>query len=240
MGTRNVTAVVLDGEYRIAQYCQWDGYPEGQGSEVLDFLTNKMDMERFKEALRETRWVTDEEHTKLWEGFGADGSGFVSMDISNAFKEVHPQLDRDMGAKVLEFVQEQADPVMLNDSIDFAKDGLFCEWAYVIDLDKGVLEVYSGFGQEAQPEGSRFGSEVAENGYAAVGLVKIYDLDNLPEEERFIKELTDDEDVLTEDNVNYVLSTLRQRSDDVETVNHIANYIEANIDDFLEAVNRSD
>lgn len=32
MGTRNLTAVYLDGQYKVAQYGQWDGYPEGQGN----------------------------------------------------------------------------------------------------------------------------------------------------------------------------------------------------------------
>jgi hypothetical protein len=34
MGTRNLIAVFFDGEYRVAQYSQWDGYPEGQGGNV--------------------------------------------------------------------------------------------------------------------------------------------------------------------------------------------------------------
>jgi hypothetical protein len=31
-------------------------------------------------------------------------------------------------------------------TLDFASDGLFCEWAYVVDLDgeEGALEVYKG------------------------------------------------------------------------------------------------
>ena len=32
MGTRHLIAVQLDGEYKIAQYGQWDGYPEGKVS----------------------------------------------------------------------------------------------------------------------------------------------------------------------------------------------------------------
>ena len=27
MGTRNLTCVFKDGEYKVAQYGQWDGYP---------------------------------------------------------------------------------------------------------------------------------------------------------------------------------------------------------------------
>jgi len=241
MGTRNLTCVVSDGEYRIAQYCQWDGYPSGQGVTVLDFLSNKMDRDRFESALKETKWITEEEHTKLWEGFGADGSGMVTMDIADAFKKVHPQLDRDMGANVLEFVQESDCPVVLNDSIDFAKDGLFCEWAYVVDLDKNVLEVYSGFGKEKLDEGSRFGNDIDDNGYSAVGLVKTYSLDDLPDEETFLKDLEprdedeDEEELMTKDSVFAVIDHIRSGDHGNDIVaDRICNYLEANIDEFLE------
>lgn len=238
MGTRSLTCVVKDGEYKVAQYCQLDGYPSWQGVTVLDFLKNKMDRDRFESALKQTKWITDEEHTKLWAEVGADGSGFVPMDIGNKFKALHPQLDRDMGADVLEFVQESDSPVTLQDSVDFAKDGLFCEWAYVIDLDKNVLEVYSGFKDNA-PEGNRFGTDVGENGYAPVSMVKAYDLDNLPDPETFIAELTprdeDEEDPMTKDDVFAVIDHIRSGDHGNDTVaDRICNYMEANVDEFLE------
>lgn len=241
MGTRNLICVVLNGEYRIAQYCQWDGYPEGQGATVLDFLTNKMDRDRFESALKETKWITDEELTKLWKGFGADGSGMVNLTVSNAFKEIHPQLDRDMGANVLEFIQESDYPIVLNDSIDFAKDGLFCEWAYVVDLDKNVLEVYSGFGKEKLPENSRFGNDMSEDGYSTIGLVKTYDLIDLPDEETFVAELTpsdedeDEDGPMTKDAIFAVIDHIRSgdHGDDI-VADRICNYMEANIDEFME------
>ena len=30
MGTRHITAVVSEGQFVVAQYGQWDGYPTGQ------------------------------------------------------------------------------------------------------------------------------------------------------------------------------------------------------------------
>ena len=61
MGTRNLTGVYLDGQYKVAQYGQWDGYPEGQGITVLTFLRDKMDLELFKEALRNSSYIPSEE-----------------------------------------------------------------------------------------------------------------------------------------------------------------------------------
>nr|DAN70796.1 MAG TPA: hypothetical protein [Caudoviricetes sp.] len=77
MGTRNLTAVYLDGQYKVAQYGQWDGYPEGQGITALTFLRDKMDLELFKEALRNSSYIPSEELTALWKQYGqtrTDGS----------------------------------------------------------------------------------------------------------------------------------------------------------------------
>ena len=38
MGTRSLIAVKSNEKYKIAQYSQWDGYPDGQGKTVLEFL----------------------------------------------------------------------------------------------------------------------------------------------------------------------------------------------------------
>ena len=36
MGTRHLICAISDDEYRIAQYGQWDEYPEGQGAAILE------------------------------------------------------------------------------------------------------------------------------------------------------------------------------------------------------------
>ncbi len=54
MGTRNVTAVILDGEKRVCQYCQWDGYPTWAGAHIMEFLKD-CDFEQFKKALLNTK-----------------------------------------------------------------------------------------------------------------------------------------------------------------------------------------
>lgn len=57
MGTRHLISVVLDGEYKIAQYGQWDGYPSGQGQAIVDFLLDNFDREAFKRQLAKCRFL---------------------------------------------------------------------------------------------------------------------------------------------------------------------------------------
>ena len=47
MTTRSLTAVKVDGEYKIAQYGHYDGYPLGQGIYVLKFLLEDMKKDKF-------------------------------------------------------------------------------------------------------------------------------------------------------------------------------------------------
>lgn len=173
MGTRNLTAVMIDGEYKIAQYGQWDGYPSYQGVRALDFLHNA-DLEQFKEAVRKTRWLTAEE---------------VETLNKNGWRKTHNHLSRDHGAKILHLVAEGATE-LIND-IDFAKS-FSCEWAYVIDFDTNTFEVYKGYNTEPEV-GGRFGEKILD--YTSLGnyypprRVKSYSLDSLPTEEEFLSDL---------------------------------------------------
>src|SRR2546429_6341285 len=139
MGTRNLTAVIHNGEYVIAQYGQWDGYPEGQGNIARKFLREKFDRSAFIERLKEVRWITQEEMEAGYKAAGHDGkSDWLTDTVSQRFNAAFPYLTRDHGAKILELIQNSTGPVLLKDSHDFARDSLFCEWAYVIDLDRNT------------------------------------------------------------------------------------------------------
>ena len=144
MGTRHLTCVVKDGEYKVAQYGQWDGYPSGQGKTVLEFLSN-LNRDKFLTALSATYQPTQEQITAWWREVGHDigtNDGWVSVDISNKYKDKHPSLSRDTGANILQLIQDASGPVPLNLHLTFAAESLFCEWAYVVDFDKNTFEVY--------------------------------------------------------------------------------------------------
>lgn len=195
MGTRNLTAVVVDGEYKIAQYGQWDGYPEGQGVIVLHFL-QRSNLDKFKEKCRAAQWITDEELKARWDECGADGRDWVNSFVSNKFNKTYPHLSRNCGAKVLAIVRDAPKGIKLGNNIDFASDSLFCEWAYVIDLDKRTFEVFRGFNKKKLNKKSRFSNAkriINPNGtaseYEPIRLVKSYPLYDLPKKKEFIKEI---------------------------------------------------
>jgi hypothetical protein len=203
MGTRNLTMVISNGEYKVAQYGQWDGYPSGQGSVVLDFLKNA-DMKKFRQNIDRCRFIDkskrkQQEIKNFMKKIGA-GNGWMNMEQSRLYQEKYPCLTRDAGAGVLELIYqtEDNDLIWLNDNVDFAADSLFCEWAYLIDLDKNVLEVYRGFNTEPLEEGQRFAKmpkdkEASE--YHPIRMIKSYDLNNLPNLTEFIQELEVKEEV---------------------------------------------
>ena len=60
----------------------------------------------------------------------------------------------------------------MEDNSDFIKDSLFCEYAYIINLDTHDLEYWRGFQEEPDPF-NRYGCDVRDNYYPCKLLLKI-------------------------------------------------------------------
>lgn len=193
--------VISEKKTRVAQYGQWDHYPSGQGATVLSFLRGA-DLAEFKKKVNKLKWITKAQAKKI--------------EADKNWTENYPYLSRDAGAEVLNAVmygkmpvrvgygdkqEKEVSVIGLSDSSEFAADSLFCEWAYVIDLDKRTLEVYKGFNSEPLSETERFQylSKKSEGGYQPVRMVKSYSLDELPDEGTFVSECSPKEEVEEED-----------------------------------------
>jgi hypothetical protein len=185
MGTRNLTCVVKDGEFKVAQYCQWDGYPTGQGKTIVEFIqyiTADQDarLVPFFKALDNCQFIDHCCIKKLWVECGADPeSDMVPMDVSDKFAKLHPQFHRDTGANILDMILKH-NGLKLNDERDFAAESLFCEYAYVLDMDQAVLEIYKGF-HKGESVG-RFSKLPTENEYSPVTLYKTIPFNDLNED----------------------------------------------------------
>ena len=184
MGTRNLTMVMLDEQYRVAQYGQWDGYPDGQGATILEFLhklCHSNGFEEFKDRIRNCSFATKEQLTELQE------------KIDNKTIPFPEHMSRNMGGKILRAIMDSEDPLLLKNGFSFALDSLFCEWAYVVDLDKEVFEVYQGFNKAKLDKKDRFHESKfsdqekeaedynpEESGYYPIRLAASFSLSDLP------------------------------------------------------------
>ncbi len=123
MGTRNSTLVKLDGEIKVAQYGQWDGYPTGQGQTIQDFL-KKVDIKDFKEKVKILRPITKEE----------------TEEVNNTpnWQKEYPYLSRDAGADVLNMIADGKVKFLVLDP-DFINDSLLCEYWYELNLNEETV-----------------------------------------------------------------------------------------------------
>jgi hypothetical protein len=185
----------MDGEYRVAQYGQWDGYPEGQGLTCLRFLRDQMNEKDFRDALSQIKYIDAEKLQRMWLDYGMYEDGSIKISDADRFRKAYPEFSRDTGAEILTMIQNnRIQSNSLEDCLIFAAESLFCEWAYVVDFDRRTFEVYMGFNKTPLNESDRFfflreyedPDEYSGGVYHGVKLVREFDLDNLPDDEMFL------------------------------------------------------
>lgn len=146
MGTRNLTKVIdSTNRVRVAQYGQWDGYPEYTGTRILDFIRENGMLDRIENNLRKVHFLSEDELKQFYEGY-ADSDGFMSMDSSNSFDLVYPALSRNTGCDILKVIAYSTGHTLaLWDDSEFEKDELFCEGVYTINYySRTFTSTYNG------------------------------------------------------------------------------------------------
>ena len=197
MGTRHLTIVFDAGEYRVAQYGQWDGYPEGAGVKILRFLRDEMDEFKFRIRLSRFNFIEESDNDAIKKRIDmafSDGIGGYCF----------PEFSRDTGCDILPMIQNgMATTRYLGNNLDFAADSVFCEWAYVVDFYHRTFEVFQGFNKTPLEENERFyflidkaDPDHAPSGarYYPVRLAATFDLDNLPEDDEFLDVFKDNDE----------------------------------------------
>ena len=157
MGTRNLTVVKgSTGITKIAQYGQWDGYPSYSGVRALEFLRDKTNQYNLFSKLGNVEFVGDEEVDTLYKQY--ESTDWENKDFLNAY----PGLHRDTGVGILEVVANSTNTIKTVDNSEFAKDDLFCEGIYEVNLMT-----------------NKFTTIYADNKVS-------YDLDDLPSDEEYL------------------------------------------------------
>ncbi|PPQ62814.1 hypothetical protein CVT24_000508 [Panaeolus cyanescens] len=178
MSTRCLICIWWKGGWYLAQYASHSGYPDGQGLHIFKFLIVPGNIEKLK--------------------IGLEGCVYeVTSDEAEEMSEMYPSLCGTTGAYVLTIIAGRATsksnmaiPLQLN--LEFANDSAFCEWAYVIDLDDEVLEIYRG-SQRKTEENHRF-KDVGEPRYRVPRLFCSFtfaDLAEMKTEEVYVKRINE-------------------------------------------------
>ncbi len=119
MGTRNLTIVIHNKEVKVAQYGQWDGYPDGQGKICLRFLRGVLPgLAVFRKQLDRIRFLDDEKALEISKFMKSIGSkdGWMTVEQAELYNEKYQYLGRDHGAGILEKIMNSADDVIWLDN----------------------------------------------------------------------------------------------------------------------------
>lgn len=161
MGTRGAYGFTVAGKNKIT-YNHYDSYPDGLGKTIVEFVACRTPEQLSKIAkaikmVNENKKITAAQIKKL----GTLGITVTADDDwYNVLRDYQGNLEK---------LSSTGMPYMIN-SEDFLLDSLFCEWAYIINLDTGMLEFYKGFNENPITEG-RFAGVTANRGYYPVKLI---------------------------------------------------------------------
>ena len=161
MGTRNITRVIADGEMRVSQYGQWDGYPTYTGVRVLEFVRDN-DMSVFLDKVQQVNGdMIGDARFKIIAQKVCNSLGKRCVfpdDIKEAYKRGiinereyvgYLAATRDTGCGILDLILNASIPVgvyLLEENEDAV---FFIEGVYTIDLDRKIVECeYRGIRRE--------------------------------------------------------------------------------------------
>ncbi|MEW5931961.1 MAG: hypothetical protein AB1816_00040 [Bacillota bacterium] len=174
MATRGAYGFRVDGVDKVT-YNHHDSYPEWLGERVVAWVrvTPREEIEKIARGIvlvspDSVPTAAQVEECREW----------VDLSVSEqTFYDWYCLLRRAQG----DLSAYQRGLRYMTDDHEFLADSLFCEWAYIINLDEGVLEVYRGFQKRWDPNPrNRYRSLPARGRYYPVALVAEFPLDGIP------------------------------------------------------------
>jgi hypothetical protein len=185
MGTRGAYGFRINGQDKVT-YCHNDSYPNGLGNMIITFIS-KNSINKIGIAAESVILVNEEDKAspeqlaevkRILEDDGEQRGDWYNA-LRKAQGELTPYIDG---------------LVWMIDSNKFLNDSLFCEWAYIMNMDTGKLEIYKGFnlnkkaaGRYADTKGYK-ADENDKEAYYGVVLVKEIRFSDLPKKDDEITE----------------------------------------------------
>lgn len=184
MGTRGIMGVRIDGQDKLT-YNHYDSYPDGLGAAMVKDIRSLIKTKKFETQAREIIFInpetppTQEQIEKL--------RPYTDLGVSNQSTSDWYCLTRKLQGNLKDTL---AAGVMV-DSHNFMNDSLFCEWAYIVNLDDGLFEVYRGFQKTLKDQKGRYAvkkkppfkpSYQGQEQYLPVSLIASFPLSAIPKD----------------------------------------------------------
>lgn len=193
MGTRGLIGLKKDSIY-YGYYNHFDSYPEGLGQQVVSFL----------KGLENNDLVTLSKNVGLMDYYDPDATPsqylkekykkFSNLNVSSrSLDEWYCLLREIQGVDTLTHILSGELRHAEKNAMSFIKDSLFCEYAYIVNLDACTLELYRGF-QGVPDEGNIFGTENNGSNYFPCKLAGSFPLDDIPDDWQNIAFPSEDEE----------------------------------------------
>lgn len=188
MSTRGLFGIRIDGTDKLT-YNHSDSYPTYLGKNIADqikpFISSTEGIEWLKSRARKLRLVDEE--SKPTEKDKKSFAKFANLGVSTQSEDDWYCLLREFQGHLVHALDNTLgilDIGVMIDSHNFIKDSLFCEWAYIVNLDEMTFEVYKGFQTKRHNKGrySKISPDKNSVGdkYYACTLMATYPLTDIP------------------------------------------------------------
>lgn len=186
MGTRGTYGFRKDGVDKLT-YNHFDSYPDWLGRKVVEFCKNH-NVEELHKIFDKIVMVNESDTPTEAQINECIENGFSDFNVSSGSNNDWYCLLRNCQGN-LECLANEKDHAYMTNANNFIKDSLFCEYAYIINLDDEVLEFYEGF-QEKPQEGNRYGTEPNEeytSKYYPCKLSLAFELNHIDDVDKIVK-----------------------------------------------------
>lgn len=197
MSTRGLYAIRKGGVDK-GTYNHSNSYPDGLGRDIIEFCKLHT-IEELNTFYLLTNLINSDNMPTPEQIKICKDNGYANFSVSTGKEDDWYCLLRNLMGNFNAYSRaiDNNQQIFMEDGIDFIKDSLFCEYAYIINLDNETLEFYLGFQNQADPS-NRYGKEPNDSGYYPCKLVMTTNLTDLTNAKT--KTLVDEMNVLAENN----------------------------------------
>lgn len=167
MSTRGAYGFIKKGEMKIT-YNHYDSYLEGLGINIMKFIANTTDKEL--NDIFDKIIMVDEDSIPTQEQI-KECEKVTNLNVSSKSVNDWYCLLRNAQGNLEEYKNGLK---YMMDNKRFMGDSLFCEYAYILNLDDNRLEIYKGFNKDKETDNDYTQFRVTKDNYEYVE-VEIFD-----------------------------------------------------------------